>query len=145
MARALAYFDTSALVKRYVQEAGGPAARALLRRHQVMSSAVAPVELMGALTRRRSAGEIEDRSLDAALSRIRDDRSSWTLVEVAALVLARAEDIVRTTSLRTLDAIHVASALVVQASIGAPLRFVTADARQRDAAASLGLGVHWLG
>ena len=48
-----AYFDTSVLVKRYVREDGSMYARALMRRHRVVSSAVAPLELLSALTRRR--------------------------------------------------------------------------------------------
>ena len=84
-----AYFDTSVLVKRYVREQGSPRARFLLRRHRFLSSAVAPVEVVSALCRRRAAGELTQQNFAAILTRIREDRSYWQLVEVSPLVLAQ--------------------------------------------------------
>jgi predicted nucleic acid-binding protein len=49
-------------------------------------------------------------------------------------VLTKAEEIVVSYDLRTLDAVHLASAIVIQDSIGTPLPFVTADERQIAAA-----------
>ena len=53
-----AYFDTSVLVKQYVEEAGSVSARRLFLRFQVVSSALTPVEMMSALARRRAAGDV---------------------------------------------------------------------------------------
>ena len=50
-----AYFDPSVLVKRYVKEAGSSATRRLLQRFRFLSSAVAPVEALSALSRRGQA------------------------------------------------------------------------------------------
>jgi predicted nucleic acid-binding protein len=144
MAAPQAYFDTSALLKRYVKEQGSETARVLLRRFRVLSSAVVTVEIMSALGRRRAAGDLSEQALAAILSRLQDDRSRWRLVEVGQPVLGRAEEIVSTTSLRTLDAIHVASALVFRGGTGLQVPFVTADSRQRDAASVLGLAVTWV-
>lgn len=145
MPPAWAYFDTSAVVKRYVREEGGARARALLRRYRFVSSAVAPVEAVSALCRRRAAGELADAHLAAVIARMRADRAYWELVEVSPLVLARAEELVERTALRSLDAIHMASALLFQAAGGARLPFVTADVRQREAAGALALDVVWVG
>ena len=41
-----AYFDTSALIKRYVSEKGSARVVSLLRRHDLSSSAITPVEVM---------------------------------------------------------------------------------------------------
>jgi predicted nucleic acid-binding protein len=60
-------------------------------------------------------------------------------------VLSRAEALVSGSSLRTLDAIHVASALLYQRGSRRPFLLVTADARQRDAARQLVLTVTWVG
>jgi hypothetical protein len=47
--------------------------------------------------------------------------------------------------MRTLDALHVASALLFQKEVGIALAFVTADRKQGAAASSLGLSVIQLG
>ena len=52
MPRPWAYFDTSVLVKRYVEEDGAGQSRALLGRHRLLSSAILPVETLAALRRR---------------------------------------------------------------------------------------------
>ena len=44
MAEALAYFDTSVLIKRYVEEPGSDHARRLMRRYRLLSSVITSVE-----------------------------------------------------------------------------------------------------
>jgi len=142
------YFDTSVLVKRYVREPGSARARALLRRYGFLSSAVAPVELLSALQRRWATGELAPASFEAIRTRIGRDRAHWALVEVTSAVLDRAEWVIDHTGVRTLDAIHLASAWHARATAGAPqsrIPFVTADLPQRVAALRLGLDVHWVG
>lgn len=139
-----AYFDTSVLVKRYVHEAGSTQARALLRRHRLLASAIAPTEMLSALYRRRAEGDLAERHLRAILARIRDDRAYWELVEVTPLVLNKAEDLLARTSLRTLDSIHVASAMIVHSSSRLGIPFITADKHQRDVAKQLALDVVWV-
>lgn len=135
-----AYFDTSALVKRYVEEAGRREVLQLLRRHDCVTSAVLPVELRSALRRRVSEGTLDADRVPDILKRVAADRAYWTLVEVANDVLAAAETLVATYPVRTLDAIHVASAQLFAARLTAPeLIFVSADARQTEAAAAVGM------
>ncbi len=140
-----AYFDTSVLVKRYVKERGAARARSLLRRYRFLSSAVAPLEVMSALCRRRAMDHLAQRDFTAIVARMQEDREYWELVEVSPLVLGRAEELIQSTSLRTLDAVHVASALAFESSSGMRVPFVTADARQRDAAGQVALNVVWVG
>ncbi len=139
-----AYFDTSVLVKRYVKEEGSTTARRLLQRYRFLSSVVAPVEVLSALSRRRTAGELTQRDFLAVRSRLHKDRAYWELVEVGALVLSQAEELVQKTGLRTLDALHVASALTFQSASGLTIPFVTADVRQREAAERLALTLIWV-
>jgi len=144
MAARWAYFDTSVLVKRYLREDGSPQARSLLRRYRFLSSAIAPIEAMSAMCRRRASGELDADDFVAIRSRMRNDRAYWELVEVSPLVLSRAEDLIQQTDLRTLDALHVASALTFKAASGINLAFVTGDGQQRDAAKESGLDVIWV-
>ena len=120
-------------------------ARALMRRRRVVSSAVAPLELLSALTRRQGTGDLSDREAFAIVLRARQDRGHWELVEVSALVLDRAEELMPGTGLRTLDALHLASALLVQAASSIRIALVTADAPLRLAASATGLDVIWVG
>lgn len=144
MATRWAYFDTSVMVKRYVKEQGSTSARGLLQRYRVLSSAVTPVEILSALSRRRKAGELTQRDFQAIRARLHKDRLYWELVEAGANVLTQAEELVQKTGLRTLDAIHVASALTFRAASGLTIPFITADVRQRETAETLALNLIWV-
>lgn len=147
MTQRLAYFDTSVLLKRYLREPGSTQAVALLRRYQVLTSALAPVEVTSALVRRRTAGEIRPADFEAITAQLSRDRQHWHLVELTADVLSRAEAVITQANVRTLDAIHMASALAVETAWGGPRRrmaFVTGDSRQQDAARALGLSIVWV-
>ena len=141
-----AYFDTSALIKRYVRERGSSRVVSLLRRHDLLSSAITPVEIISALSRRKRDRDLSEEDFATTLSRVQSERIRWELVEVGTTVLSRAEEIVQgTLPMRTLDAIHVASLTTFQAAAGIRIPFVTSDGRQRDTAALLGLNVIWIG
>jgi len=135
-----AYFDTSALVKRYVLEAGRAQVLRLLRRHACVTSAVLPIELRSAFRRRAGEGALAAGSLARLQKRVAADRPYWTLVELRDEVLAGAEALVAVHPLQTLDAIHVASAQLFAARMPiSELLFVSADTRQVAAAKAVGL------
>ena len=139
-----AYFDTSALVKRYVRERGSVQVGSLLRRYDLLSSAITPVEVLSALSRRKR--DLSEENFSATLSRVQSDRLRWELVEVGGLVLGRAEEIVQgNIAMRALDAIHVASVMTFHAASSTQIPFITGDVRQRNAATHLGLDVVWVG
>ncbi len=140
-----AYFDTSVLVKNYVQEAGSARAGELLRSHTLLSSSIAPVELISALMRRKSRRELRADAVAGILARVRHDRAYWQLVDVGAPVLSQAQEIIQTVQMRTLDAVHIASLLTFQAVSGIRVPFITGDGRQRDAAKQMKLEVIWVG
>jgi len=117
-----------------------------MRRHELLSSAITPVEVMSALSRRRRDRELSEEDYAATASRVQSERIRWELVEVGETVLNRAEEIVQgTVPMRALDAVHVASLMAFQAASSIQIPFVTGDGRQRDAANYLGLDVIWVG
>jgi predicted nucleic acid-binding protein len=140
-----AYFDTSVLVKCYVMEQGTDDALHLTSRHAVLSSAIAPVEVTSALRQQVLAGSLTPRQRDRAFRRLQTDRAHWTLMELDRPVLERAESVAGVAPVRTLDALHLASALVFQAETALRPPFITGDARQRRAAEALGLDVVFIG
>ena len=110
-----------------------------------MSSAITPLELTSALVRRRNAGDLTDSQFLGTIRFLREDREYWRPVEVTSAVLGRAEEVIRTTALRALDAVHIASCLIFAGAVSSPVAFVTADSRQRAAAERAQLEVVWLG
>lgn len=126
--------DSSALVKCYQEEDHSPWVREAMNEHSIWcGSALLAAE--GPIALARSIQDTE--SLLEADARIRRDLEFFSLVPVDADCLVRAVDVGRGYGLRTLDAIHLAAALVLPADC----RLVTFDQRQREAADSLGLKV----
>ena len=140
-----AYFDTSALVKRYVDESGRREVLRLLRHYDVVTSALVVVELRSAFRRRVTEGRLQEQHVSEILKRVAADRDFWALIDVSSSVWAAAESLLAAQPLRTLDAIHVASGQLFAARIGVPnLLFVTADARQTAAASLAGMTIRHL-
>jgi hypothetical protein len=122
------YLDSSALVKLVVREAESAALRRFLRSHPIrVSSALARVEVTRAV---RSQGTGARLRAQAVLSRVR-------LLQIDDDILSTAAQL-EPGVMRSLDAIHLASARVFGAEMEA---LVTYDTRMRDAAAMLGFAV----
>jgi len=97
--------------------------------------------VLSSLCRRRIIGDLAEKDFSAILARVNADRAYWELIEVNPMVLARAEELIFSSAMRTLDAIHVASALTFQHSLGLAFPFITSDERQGRAARQCGLEV----
>ncbi len=122
------YLDASAAVKLVVREAESRSLKQFMRdRTTRMSSRVLTVELLRAVRRAgpTSAGQAQS-LLDV-----------MELVELNAVIASRAAAL-EPAGLRSLDAIHLASALELGEELDA---FITYDARQAAAARELGLPV----
>jgi predicted nucleic acid-binding protein len=125
----LLYLDASALVKLIVQEAESAALRAELTNwDELFSSIVSRVEVPRAV-RRAQPGE-SSREIDAVL-----DPVSYIDIDMG---LARAASGLEPVGLRSLDAIHLATALSLGDDLGA---FATYDARLSEAATEHGIPV----
>jgi predicted nucleic acid-binding protein len=141
-----AYFDTSALIKRYVEEPGRREVLTILRKNQCAVSAVLPLEVRSALRRRVAEKTLEARRVPGILNRLAADRAYWTIIEVSREVLATAESLCGTHPLRALDAIHVASAkLFTDRTASQTFTFVSADLQQTKVAETLGIKTRYVG
>ena len=128
------YVDTSALLKRYVDEHDSDVAEQLLNSDPVLvTSWVTLVELRRNLARLVDVGE-----LAGIRAQVHADLDAFALVLVDPTVCEMAADLAEQLGVRSLDAIHLASArrLLVPA-----LTFVTFDLRQAQAARTLGFTV----
>jgi predicted nucleic acid-binding protein len=122
------YLDSSAIVKLVVREPQSPALiRYLRRRHPLLSSALARTEVLRALL---PAG-------DTAIDRGRDVLRRLDLLRVNDRVLSAA-GVLRPLDLRSLDAIHLATAQQLGPELTA---LVTYDERMATAGKQLGLKI----
>lgn len=120
------YLDSSALVRLAVDEPGADAVDALVAGEaELVTSAVALVEVRRALAR-VAPGFDPDDVLDQCI-----------VIALDQDVITRA-GVLEPASLRSLDAIHVASALSIAGDLDT---FVTCDERQASAAMAAGLPV----
>jgi len=128
------FLDTSALVKRYLDEDGREEILALMETDQEWAaSRLARTEADLTLCRLFSAGS--DRAM--AQLALATDWARFAGVATDERCLTRAAELGCALGLRTLDAIHLAAT----DAFGADLTFVTFDRRLRAAATSLGLAV----
>ena len=128
------YVDSSALLKRYVDEPDSSTAERLLLSDPVLvTSWVTLIEVRRNLPRLLTGVTLrEARQLFAA------DLDAFALVVVDEAICSAAAQIAEQLRVRSLDAIHLASA---QRLVVPGLPFVTFDLRQAQAARSLGFTV----
>jgi predicted nucleic acid-binding protein len=127
------YVDTSALLKRYVDEADSERAVELLGSDRdVVTGRHTVVEVRRNLARLLSATDAVE-----ARATFTEDLASLSIVELDASTCELAATIAEQTGVRTLDALHLGAAR----RLGTALTFLTFDARQAQAARSLGLAV----
>ena len=143
--RHFAYFDTSIWLKLYVRENGSDEARSLAKKHFILSSALLLTECFSALSRKKMAGELDARSLQRLTKWIREDVSSLEIIEVSRSVLGKSQELVLKSATRTLDAIHIASAILFRELIEVPILFATSDRKQFGAAQQQGLNALFVG
>jgi uncharacterized protein len=128
------YVDSSALLKRYVDEPDSELADSLLGSDLTLVTARHTIVEV----RRNLARLLNGRDLAAARSAFARDLQVLSIVELDEVTCEGAATVAEVTGVRTLDALHLAAAQ----RIGGPaVPFLTFDARQAQAARSLGLTV----
>lgn len=129
------YVDSSALLKRYIDEHDSDDAKALLASDpSLLTARHTIVEVRRNLARLLSEGDAT-----AAKAAFSEDIGAFGIVELDAVTVEAAADIAELTGARTLDALHLAAARRVGAGSAVPI--VTFDVRQAQAARTLGLTV----
>lgn len=128
------YADSSALLKRYVDEPDSETAVEVLDSDdQLVTGRHTVVEV-----RRNLARLLADRSLVVARRDFERDLLAFHLVELDAQTCDVAASIAEQTGVRTLDALHLGAAQRVG---GRDITFLTFDVRQAQAARTLGMTV----
>jgi uncharacterized protein len=111
------FFDSSALVKRYVQESGTSWVRSLTHRvaaNQIHLARITAVEVTSAVARRRKGKTLTSTQASSLLHRFRkhfDGR--YTVVEITPALLGDAVKLANTHTLRAYDAVQLAVAIEI--------------------------------
>jgi len=134
------YFDTSALVKQYLQEAGSKTVLELLKTgDKVYTASLTYAETHAAFSRRTRKGRLTRETTRRLALRFDRDWESYDIVLMSDDVLSLARQLLYHHPLRSADAIHLASALfLARAAPTDRWAFVCADRRLCDAAEAEG-------
>ncbi|MCU0533817.1 MAG: type II toxin-antitoxin system VapC family toxin [Hydrococcus sp. Prado102] len=141
------FLDSSALVKRYINETGSIWINNLFDpalNNEFFIAAIAPVEIVAAITRRSRGGTISPTDATTVCNLFRADLlSTYQIVELTSGLISRAMALAETHALRGYDAVQLAAALEVNAlcvANGLPtLTFVCADLELNAVVTSEGL------
>ena len=143
------FFDTSALVKRHVTEAGSGWVRAQTAAkagHTLYIASITSVEMTSAITRRQRGGSLTAAQGAAIYGHFRRHLAQrYVVLEITPALMAAAVLLARSHGLRAYDAVQLAAALDIQRDhqdMGlAPVTLVSADRDLNAAATAEGLTV----
>lgn len=122
------YLDTSALVKRYVREAGSEDVRALIEQAEPAGTVVlARVEMSAALAKSVRQNWVTGETARQAWADFLTHWPSYDRLSVTSGTLERASALTWEYGLRAYDAVHQASALLWQEMIETPVTLATFD------------------
>lgn len=136
------YFDSSGLVKSYVQETGTAWVQAIINAKPANESFITLVtaaEIVAAITRRRKMNLISVSDATTAIAAFKGQLKG----QFKVLIVDSAMDLAEKHKLRGYDSIQLASALTLEAEMTAngvgPLTFISADVELNQAAILEGL------
>ena len=133
----LVFFDTSAFVKRYINESGTDKVLEWCdKATEIGLSGIVLPEIISALCRLRREERITGLQYQQLKASLMADIEDAALCDLAPAVLAQSILSLENNVLRGMDAIHVGSAVVLKADV-----FVSSDKRQSEAAVYTGLRV----
>jgi predicted nucleic acid-binding protein len=143
------YFDSSALVKRYINETGSAWICGLFDpslKHEAFIAAITPVEIVAAITRRARGRTIVQVDAVTACTQFRADlQTGYQVVELTDALLTQAMSLAEAYALRGYDAVQLAAALAINALCVQnelpPLIFISADGELNAVAAGRGLAI----
>ncbi|MDA1313988.1 MAG: type II toxin-antitoxin system VapC family toxin [Acidobacteria bacterium] len=143
----MSYWDTSALLKLFAAEPDSPVFEERARQESLIAcSAIVSTEMLCAMYRKEQLGDLTRGGARMALHQFQLDLDSGRILTIpyGQDVAIEAEKVVKAAfgprqqlPLRSLDAIHVASALVAKSKV-----IVATDARLRNVAAFVGIAVY---
>jgi len=129
------FLDSSALAKKYIAEKGSERIMALWQEAEdIFLSILCVPEVLSACNRLRREKKLDQRGYQAIKDGFFRDLEDTNLINVVPTIIAGAVSCLEGGTMRTLDAIHVASAMSIASEL-----FVTSDPRQAEGARAMKL------
>jgi len=136
----IVYMDASALVKRYVAEAGSADVAAVVDAAELVATAViSRVEVSAALARAARTGLAAREAVASCLTEFEAEWSDFLRLDVNEAAVARASALAWSQQLRGYDAVHLACALLWHEALGSPVTLATYDRELWRGAQAAGL------
>lgn len=134
------FFDSSAFAKRFFEESGSAEVEALCIDALVISvSSICFPEIISALKRRLKEKVIKRKDYITIKNRMIEEFEELEIINVIPEVISKSITLLEKNNLRTLDAIHISSAI-----LWSPDLFISADKRQLSVAKKAGLKVKFI-
>lgn len=122
------YFDSSALVKRYVEETGTNSVKSILSTGgEIATSKLTYPEILSALMRKVRAGEIERKKFNGIVEIFDKDWDHFLVLDFHNDLLQLVKVLIGKHPLKAADAIHLSSALWLKLSSKVDITFVASD------------------
>jgi predicted nucleic acid-binding protein len=122
------YFDSSALVKRYVEETGTNSVKSILSTgEEIATSKLTYPEILSALMRKNRAGEIAKKLLQDIVARFERDWYHILVLEFHNELLQIVKFLIEKHPIKAADAVHLSSALWLKLSSKIDVTFVASD------------------
>ncbi len=134
------YLDASALLKRYVAEAGSQAVTSLITKANVIATAaISRAEVAAALGKAIRMHVLRRDEAAAALQVVTADWEDLIRFQITEVLVARAATLAWDHGLRGYDAVHLAAAVFWQEMLGEPVVLATFDRQLWHGASITGL------
>jgi predicted nucleic acid-binding protein len=135
------FFDSSAWVKRYVEENDSKLVEETgWSADKISLSIICLPEVISAFTRLQREGRLTADQTDILQKALYDDIADVQLIQINEAEIAQSIRLLKNFPLRTLDALHLACALAAKVDL-----FVSADLQQTEAARGSGLKTLFVG
>ena len=129
------YLDSSALVKRYTEEAGTDFVKSILATSGLITtSKLTYPEILSALMRKVRSGEIEKKTFHGIFDKFDKDWDHILVLDFHNDLLPIVKTLIEKHPLKAADAIHLSSALWLKLSSKAEVTFVASDSNLLKAA-----------
>jgi uncharacterized protein len=138
----IVYFDTSAFIKRFLDEDGSDAVRKLANSTTLaVSSWLLHAEIYAVVARKRREGVIPSKTLDMALADFERLGKAMLILSCQDGLLVDIRRLHAQHAIGGCDSVHLASAISYERLSGNSIAFASADRQQRNAARAEGLTV----
>jgi uncharacterized protein len=125
------FFDSSALVKRYVAEEGRDAVNSLIEEADLVAvSRLAYAEVLSAIMRRRTAFIADDAVFAARIEEFRSDWCYFAVFDMTEDAWEEVDRVIETHRLRGADSIHLSTALRIRKALS-PDQLLAAARKER--------------